>query len=129
MFHLSLYPYPLVFQQVINNCCSEDGQMGQKIGHVDRWIVGFIKLLSHQRKKEVQVILRFCIEVLTSPQEDTDLSFFYYLFLYPSDNNFSYLSVTAGNLLSSEGKYMCLMCVHAYVRVCALIPKKTTFVP
>lgn len=80
--------------------------MGQKIEQVDRWIVGFIKLLSHQRKKEVQVILKFCIEVLTSPQEDTDLSFFNYLFLYPSDNNLSYLSVTAGNLLSSEGKYI-----------------------
>ena len=51
MFYPSLYPYPLVFQQVINNCCSEEGQIGQKTEQVDRWIVGFIKLLSHKKKR------------------------------------------------------------------------------
>lgn len=85
----------------------------------------------HIKKKEVQVILKFCIEVLTSPREDTDLLFFFnYLFLYPSDNNLSYLSVTAGNLLSSEGKYIWPdVCPCICVRVRTLILKKTTFVP
>lgn len=54
------------------------------------WIGGWLGLLSYCSPiKEVQVIQKFCIDALTSPKEDTELSICYYL-LYPSNNNLSY---------------------------------------